>query len=190
MQTWEVAEEREDTLEEEEEEAAVVSVSASTTSQQGRNSIKVDIDNNSQANTNLSALSDFGSIVTLKVKHAVILQLNDVNSSSNHPGVLLKQLELHPLFTAATSLALLADVRPRLPHQQKIVALAQTRCVSARPSRRLAELGLNSGRNLNYCRVQRCNLENFHLGLGCLVPWHMKTEFTQPFCGVFYCNNT
>ena len=38
MQTWEVAEEREDTLEEEEEEVAV-SVSASTTSQQGRNSI-------------------------------------------------------------------------------------------------------------------------------------------------------
>ena len=40
MQTWEVAEEREDTLEEE-EEAAGVSVSASTTSQQGRNSIQL-----------------------------------------------------------------------------------------------------------------------------------------------------
>ena len=39
MQTWEVAEEREDTLEEEEEVA--VSVSASTTSQQGRNSIQL-----------------------------------------------------------------------------------------------------------------------------------------------------
>ena len=42
MQTWEVAEEREDTLEE--EEAAVVSVSASTTSQQGRNSIQLQFD--------------------------------------------------------------------------------------------------------------------------------------------------
>ena len=41
MQTWEVAEEREDTLEEEVVEASVVSVSASTTSQQGRNSIQL-----------------------------------------------------------------------------------------------------------------------------------------------------
>ena len=44
MQTWEVAEEREDTLEEEVEGAAVVSVSASTTSQQGRNSIQLQFD--------------------------------------------------------------------------------------------------------------------------------------------------
>ena len=44
MQTWEVAEEREDTLEEEEEEVAV-SVSASTTSQQGRNSIPLQHNN-------------------------------------------------------------------------------------------------------------------------------------------------
>ena len=44
MQTWEVAEEREDTLEEEEEEVAV-SVSASTTSQQGRNSIQLQYNN-------------------------------------------------------------------------------------------------------------------------------------------------
>ena len=45
MQTWEVAEEREDTLEEEEEEEVAVSVSASTTSQQGRNSIQLQHNN-------------------------------------------------------------------------------------------------------------------------------------------------
>ena len=104
------------------------------------NTMMVDIENKPQAKEYIYHGFASTVIFNLSLKCEAILQLNDVNTSiePTHPqaGVILGRLELHPLFTAAAaapSLALLADVRPGLPHQQKIVALAQTRCVSARP---------------------------------------------------------
>ena len=76
-----------------------------------------------------------------------------MSNTSIEAGVLLGHLELRHLFTAAAtaaaSLALLADyadVRPGLPHQQKIVALSQTRCVGFRTPNQSRYVTLNQNR--------------------------------------------